>query len=188
MIVSGTLGLVLALVWAMAFLYQRDSVSLLMAMVVANSPIAVKISNLWSVLQTWIPAVLAIPVAALSIGTMLGARLAAGALRVALVATAVLSAGTLVIYASLAAPRAIAGGPILLANPRINYELLVAAVTLGLQIALLVLHRRIGRNDAGSDEASLANSRTQKPNKPLQPTSGTDNRGRFERAVSAARG
>jgi len=171
-IVTGTLGLVLALVWAMAFLYQRHNVDFLMAVFVADAPIAIKVSSLWSVLQVWTTAVLVLPVAATSIGVMLGAKHMVRVFRFAVAASVVLSVGVLVIYAALAAPRVAGGGPILLPNPRIYYELLVALGTLGLQIVLLALFRRSGSNDRGEAlRSSAASDESQKPNQALQPSS-----------------
>ncbi|HLG59167.1 MAG TPA: hypothetical protein VI485_27745 [Vicinamibacterales bacterium] len=156
----------------MAFLYQRHNVDFLMAIFVADAPIAIKVSSLWSVLQIWITAVLVLPVAATSIGMMLGAKHMVRVFRVAVAASAVLSVGVLVIYAALAAPRVAGGGPVLLPNPRIHYELLVALGTLGLQIALLALCRRSGSNEMGGVLTSSAPSdKDQKPNKARQPSS-----------------
>jgi len=150
-IATGILGLTLALVWAMAFLYQRHNVDFLTAMMLADSPAAVKLSSLWSLLQIWIPTLLVIPVAAASVGAMFGVRQMVRGLRIAVTAGAVLSLGILVIYAGIAAPRVAGGEHFLLDNPRIRYELLVALGTLGLQLVLLALSRR----SRGSDDALL---------------------------------
>ena len=169
MIVTGTLGLILALVWAMAFLYQRSNVDFPMNLVVADAPAAVRVTSFWEVFQIWATALLVLPVAAASLGTMLGGRTPLRMLRVAVAASAVLSAGVLVIYAGWAVA---SGGPVLLANPRIYYELLVALGTLGLQIVLLLLSRGSGTNDAaGALRSSAANGENQKPNQALQPSS-----------------
>jgi hypothetical protein len=149
MIVIGTLGLVLALVWAMAFLYQRHNLELLMGMLSADAPFSVRISSLWSLLQMWATAILAIPVAAMSIGTMFGARPIVRTLRLAVAATAVLSVGTLVIFVALATPTIVRGGLVFLTNPRIYYELVVALGTLGLQLVVLALCRKSSGDDAG---------------------------------------
>ena len=150
MIATGSFGLVLALVWAMAFAYQGHNVEFLTTMMLADSPLAVKLSSLWSVLQIWIPALLVIPVAAASVGAMFGIRPMVRVLRIAAGAGAVLSVGILMIYAGLAVPRVAGGGPILLDNPRIRYELLVAVGTLCLQLILLALCRRSGSSDRRS--------------------------------------
>ena len=170
-IVMGTFGLILAVVWAMAFLYQRDNVDFLMAVFVADAPTAIRISSLWSMLQVWITALLVLPVVAASIGTMFAVRPMVRVLRIAVATGAVLSLGVLVIFAGVAAPRVAGGGPVLLANPRIYYELLVALSTLGLQIVLLVLLRRFGSHTGSAFGASAASDESQKPNKALQPSS-----------------
>jgi hypothetical protein len=83
-IVTGTFGVILAVVWAMAFLYQRNNVDFLMAVFVADAaPTGIRISSLWSVLQIWIPALLVLPVVAASIGTMFAARPMVRVLRIA---------------------------------------------------------------------------------------------------------
>jgi hypothetical protein len=184
----GTLGLVLALVWAMAFLYQRNNVSFLMAMFLADAPTGVRISSLWSMVQIWLTALLVLPIAATSIGTMFGAKSMVRVLRLAVAIGVVLSVGILVIYASVAAPRVAGGGPIILANPRIYYELLVALGTLGLQVVLLALFRRSGSDTDGALRTSLASDETQKPNKALQPSSGDPQLAALATPPCAARG
>jgi hypothetical protein len=146
-IVAGTLGLVLALVWAMSFVYQRSNVGFLMAVVIADAPLAVRAASLWSVLQIWTTALLALPVASMSIVAMCGGRSVIRVLRVMVVVSAVVSAGVLLFYAGFAVPSVVSGGPGLLANPRIYSEVLVALATLGLQFALLALWRRADGND-----------------------------------------
>ena len=169
---AGTLGLLLALVWAMAFLYQRHNLDFLMAaFVAADAPAAVKVSSLWSVLQIVTTALLVLPVAVASIGTMFGGRSMVRVLRVAVAASAFLSAGILVIYAGFAVPRVVSGGPALLGNSRIYVELLVALGTLGLQIVLLSLCRASGSDTPGALKPSLASDEGQKPNEALPPSS-----------------
>jgi uncharacterized RDD family membrane protein YckC len=103
-----------------------------------------------------------------SIGTMFGARPMVRMLRVAVAASALLSAGILVIYAGFAAPRVATGGPLLLGNPRIYFELLVALGTLGLQIVLLSLCRASGSNGThAAMKASSASDESQKANEVL---------------------
>jgi hypothetical protein len=172
MIVAGTLGLVLALVWAMAFLYQRHNVNLLMAMLRAEAPPSVRISSFWSLFQIGTTALLAIPVAATSIGTMAGARPMVRMLRLAAGSTAVLSVGTLLIFAGLATRTVARGGGLdLLANPRIYYELLVALSTLGLQAVVLVLCRRSSGNDPGGDlKWTAASDGNPTPDKSIEPS------------------
>jgi hypothetical protein len=172
-IVMGTLGLLLAVVWAMAFLYQRNNVDFLMAVFWADAPTAVRVSSLWSVLQIWITALLVLPVAATSIGTMFGSRRMVRVLRVGVATSAVLSLGILVIYAGMAVPRVAGGGPVVPANPRIYYELLVALGTLGLQIVLLVLFRRFGNDSGGALRTAEETDRGPQSKKPLPPSSGS---------------
>lgn len=168
LIVTGALGLVLALVWAMAFFYQRHNVATLMAMVFADSPLALKVSSLWSVLQIWINALLIVPVLATGIGAMLGARPMVRVLRVAVVAGVVLNVGVLVINALLAFAN---GEAVLVANPRVYYEVLVALGTLGLQVVLLALCRQSLRNDSGGAvTSSSASEQREEPNKTLPPS------------------
>jgi hypothetical protein len=132
----------------------------------------VKVSSLWSVLQIVTTALLVLPVAAASIGAMFGASSMVRVLRVAVAASAFLSAGILVIYAGFAVPRVVSGGPALLGNPRIYVELLVALGTLGLQIVLLSLSRASGSNDApGALKPSMTSDEGQKPNGALPPSS-----------------
>ena len=170
-IVTATLGLVLALVWAMAFLYQRHNVEFLMAVFVANAPIVIKVSSLWSVLQIWIPAMLILPVAVTSIAVMFGAKRMVRVFRVLVATSAILSVGILVLYAAVAAPNVAHGGPALLPNPRIQYELFVALGTLGLQTVLLALCRRAGSDDKGGVmRFSAPSGKDQKPNE-AQPSS-----------------
>jgi hypothetical protein len=170
-VVMGTLGLILALVWAMAFLYQRNNVDFLMAMFWADAPTAVRVSSLWSALQIWITALLVLPVAATSIGTMFGARRMVRVLRIGVATSAVLSVGVLVIYTGMAVPRVAGGGPVVPANPRIYYELLVALGTLGLQIVLLVLFWRFGNRTGGALRTAEETDGGPKSDEPLQPSS-----------------
>ena len=173
MIATGTLGVVLAVVWAMSFLYQRHNVDFLTAMFLADSPVVLKVSSLWSVLQIWIPALLVIPVTAASVGAMFGVRAMVRVLRIAAAASAVLSLGILLIYAGLSAPGVAGGGPLLIDNPQIRYELLVAAGTLGMQLVLLALCRRSGSNDRASLVSSpSAGDQNQMPDRTREPSSG----------------
>ena len=158
MIATGTLGVVLAVVWAMSFLYQRHNVDFLTAMFLADSPVVLKVSSLWSVLQIWIPALLVIPVTAASVGAMFGVRAMVRVLRIAAAAGAV---------------RVDGGGPLLIDNPQIRYELLVAAGTLGMQLVLLALCRRSGSNDRASLVSSpSAGDQNQMPDRTREPSSG----------------
>jgi len=150
-ILTGTLGLLLAVVWAMAFLYQRHNVDFLLTVMSADAPAVLRLSSLWSLLQIGIPTLLVLPVAEVSVAMMFGARPLLRALRVALVTTAVLSVGVLLSNAGFAVARIADGGPALLPNPTINNELLAAVVTLGLQVALLALLRTPGNDDTHLD-------------------------------------
>lgn len=145
LIVTGALGLLLALVWTMSFLYQRASLGFLVGVVQGNAPLGVTAAALWSVLQIWISGLLVLPVVLTSAGAMLGVPIMIRALRIMAAVGAVLSAGVLVIFAALS----VLGitGPWLLNNPRIYYELLVAAGTLALQVALLMSSPRKGSDD-----------------------------------------
>jgi hypothetical protein len=170
-IVAGTLGLVLALVWAMAFLYQRSNVAFLMAVAIADAPLAVRASSLWSVLQIWTTALLALPVALMSIAAMCGGRSVIRVLRITVVVSAVVSAGVLLFYAGFAVPSVVSGRPGLLANPRIHYEVLVALATLGLQLALLALWRRADGHDGDVAVDSGISNQGDKAKEAVQPFS-----------------
>lgn len=143
-ILTGILGLALALVWTMSFLYQRDNAGFLIGMAsAAEAPVVLRMAYLWSVLQIWIPALLALPVAVVSVGAMLGVKSMRRALRIAVAVGAVLSAGVLLLSVAFAIPRVMAGEPMFLPNPRISAEILAALVTLGIQLVLLALYRRM---------------------------------------------
>jgi hypothetical protein len=188
-ILTGTLGLLLAVVWGMAFFYQRHNVDFLLAVMSADAPAALRVSSFWSLLQIWIPALLVLPVAEISVAMMFGARPLFRAYRVAVATSAVLSVGTLVSQAAFAAVRVSAGHPVFLPNPTINNELLIALVTLGLQLALLTLLRTSGNLDTrqgssvsrGSDDrtkpGSTARSSHLNPRRASMPTSPLATRG-----------
>jgi len=183
-IMTGTVGVVLALVWAMAFLYQRHNVSSLMSIAAADAPIPFRLSSLWSVLQIWIPALLVGPVVVMSVGTMVGNRFLTRVLRIPVAVTAVLSAGLLLI--ALATPGVAFGGHHLLANPRLFYELLVAGGTLGLQIIILILGGRHDRHEAQM-AVGVTSDESQNPDKPPQPTSRDTQRAALPASAGAAR-
>jgi hypothetical protein len=112
----------------LAFVYQRHNVGLLTGWVTADAPITLRASSAWSLLQIWITALLAMPVALASVATMFGAESMRRLLGLSLATGATMSAGVLTIHAVLAVPRVADGGPFLLANPRITYELAVNRV------------------------------------------------------------
>ena len=171
-IVIGTLGLLMALVWSMALVYQRHNLDLLGAMLVAASPVyPVKVSSLWSLLQLGATGLLTLPVVGASIAALLGARSALRVLRAVTGLSAVLSLGTLLIYATMIVPIVFAGGPLLPFGPGINYELLAAACALGIQIVILALLKRSGIDDTdGVVNPRLTTDGGQMPNTALQPT------------------
>ena len=162
-ILTGTLCLLLAVVWAMAFLYQRNNVGFLMNVsLAADAPAVFRLTSIWSLLQIWIPALLVLPVAIISVWTMFGAKPVARLLRVGVAVTAILSIGVLVGQAGYAAVRVSAGQPASLPNPTINNELLFALVTLGLQLSVLALLRTPGSNNdlqRGSSVARASDNR-----------------------------
>ena len=139
-IAIGVLGLVLAVIWAAAYLYQQHNVAQLWRMLTLSPPLhPIKVSSGWSLLQLAIPSLLVIPIVAASIAALLGAVRALRLLRLIALLCTVISAGTLIIYAVTVAPDVLAGRPLLPYGPRINYEMLTAVCTLALQIGLLAL-------------------------------------------------
>lgn len=155
-ILTGTIGLLLAVVWAMAFLYQRHNVDFLLTVMSADAPAVLRISSLWSLLQIAIPALLVLPVAEISVAMMFGARPFVRVFRVAIITSAVLSVGVLVGQTGFAVFRVSAGQPAFLPNPTITNELLFALVTLGLQFALLALLQTPGNDDMRRGWRALA--------------------------------
>jgi hypothetical protein len=138
----GVLGLVLAVIWSAAYLYQQHNASQLWRMLTLSPPFhPIKVSSGWSLLQLAIPSLLAIPIAAASIAALLGGARALRLLRVIALLCTAISSGTLLIYAVTVAPGVVAGRPLLPYGPRINYEMLTAACTLVLQVGLLALLR-----------------------------------------------
>jgi hypothetical protein len=147
-LVVGILGLSLALIWSMSLLYQQHSIdSFVRFLVSSRVPLFLRFSSLWSLGGIALAALLVVPVVSASIAVMLGTQPAARMLRVMAVVSGVASLGTLLIYASLTLPRVLSGGPFLLGNEQVTYELLAAACALGLQMMLMVLLRRSGTDD-----------------------------------------
>lgn len=174
LIATGTLGLALALVWTTSFVFQRLNIAFLMNVASAtDAPIAVRVAALSSLVQLWIPTLLALPVAALSIAAMLRVTSPIRLLRPVVVLSAALSVGALLLFAALAIPRVAAGESLLLPNPRIYAELLVALASLGLQIMLLALFKQIDTDNSGTSVAGLATDSRRKADSSLL-TSGRD--------------
>ena len=174
LIATGTLGLALALVWTTYFVFQRANLAFLMNVVsAADAPAAIRVTSLWSLMQIWMPTLLALPMAVMSIAAMLGVTRMLRLLRRVAVFGAVLSAGVLLLFAASAVPKLAAGDSLLLANTRIYAELLVALVSLGLQMMVVALCRRIDTDSSDTSVTKLVSDVRHKTGA-SQPTSRRD--------------